>query len=107
MYEDKKNIVNPNYFDFAGYHGNYQTCRNYKASCQYCKKGDDFIEMEEEEMESIEEICTVARKHCREEFLEICLKRKIPYGYFDEAWKLTHQKDTMTISEDSQGNTTI
>lgn len=43
-YEKRINTSNQKYFDFKGYHGNYQTCKNYLAVTRYIKKDKDFIE---------------------------------------------------------------
>lgn len=102
----KRNVKSVNFFDLKGenttYHGNYQTCKNVDASINYCKKDGDWIESDEIE-DADESLIEIARKHSREEFLEVCLKRKIPYGYFEEAWKITHANNSMTVEEDSQG----
>lgn len=43
-FEEKKNLSNPKYFDYKGYHGNYQTCRNILAVTKYIKKDEDYLE---------------------------------------------------------------
>lgn len=43
-FEKKKDIRKPTYFDFKGYHGNYQTAKCPAAVIKYVKKDEDFLE---------------------------------------------------------------
>ena len=40
FYEKRKQILNPNYYDYKGIHPNIQHMRNLKAALQYIKKQD-------------------------------------------------------------------
>lgn len=42
-YEKRRNVTNPAYFDFNGYHGDYQVCKNKHAVIKYVDKHGDSI----------------------------------------------------------------
>lgn len=102
----KINVKRQDYFDLDGYHGNYQTVRDKNKVVTYVKKGGDFLEEKAEEAD--ESVLDACRTMDPDAFLEWCIKKKIPKGYYDEAIKLCSRTfDIEETDELARGNPTL
>jgi len=93
------------WLDFKGKHPNKQDPRKWKACIQYCKKGGDFLESEEEEegMTNNSDILHICQEMEDEmEWLQHCIQKRVPYQYATHLWNHYH-KSMHTLTEPNNG----
>lgn len=89
-FSSKFSTTNPRYFDWNEFHPNVQTCKNWEASVNYCKKDGSYVEEGFDEELNIYEL---ARTTCYEEYMERCRKGKVSCMYATAAWKHARESE--------------
>jgi len=85
-------------FDFRQFHPNIQPAKNIHAVKNYVKKDGNYIEYADlaEDAEDIIEVC---RSMLYSEWLNHCLRKKIPFPYMKEVWAISHLNELTTIRD--------
>lgn len=101
-YSKTINVKSQNYFNIGEFHGNYQTCKNPEATKNYVKKDKDFqIFAEDNVQTSLLDQCKTLNE---EEFMEYCVREKIPIGYYNECKRMCHDVFTIPVNYQTEGN---
>nr|QKI29022.1 Rep [Kummerowia striata CRESS virus] len=103
-FKNRTDVRDERHFDYSWFHPNIQKARNWAAVVNYVKKGGEytcfgFDEEEEENLDLEQALDSMDRKS----FLLYCIKQKIPYGYCNELWNLSHKDRGNTITEAPEG----
>lgn len=88
-FKKKLTTKRQDYFDFNGFHPNIQAAKNWPATQNYVKKGNNWEDFNNNENESDDEfdLYEMAETHSSREFFEQCRKAKVPYAYAQQAWR--------------------
>jgi len=84
-------------FDYEQYHANVQAAKNPLKVKNYVKKGKDFVEFSTDETDN-DDIIEVCRSMSYNEWLNHCLRSKIPYPYMKEIYSMCHLSELTTIN---------
>lgn len=87
------------------YHGNYQITKDVKDWIHYVKEEGNFIQ-NLTTGHTNEDIFDACRSMDPQDFLRLCLKRKIPKGYYDEVKRMCMDTFTVEDAELPHGNPT-
>lgn len=105
---------NARFFDYNGYHPKAETARNWKAVLKYVKKTEDWKGFgnhegtEEDDSDADQtglrgssgDLFDAARTcDTRSQFIAWCVAKKVPYGYYQECWKLVHGSSATIIRD--------
>lgn len=95
----KKDIRNQAFFDWQGTHPNIQATNNLRAWKTYiCKDGDHTEDPQEREQgQDLFLKCIGMEKN---EWINYCVSKRIPYQYMDCIWKECHMDRECTITDD-------
>lgn len=100
--QKKPSIRAANVFDIDGFHPNVEASRNWPATKNYCKKGGDFNDYDNNEVnaDTPEEsnLYELANTMECQEFHHYCRVHKIPFGYASHAWKCRESIFTINAS---------
>jgi len=97
QFSKRKDIKNPKYFDFQGYHCNVQATKDSAAWNKYIKEDQDFTEWGEREEDY--DLYQSARTMHHDDFFESARSKNICFQYAMEAWRSAQQVDN-TLTED-------
>ncbi|AYP28808.1 MAG: Rep catalytic domain protein [Aguamentivirus racskinis] len=95
---------NCRYFDLEGFHPNVEKTRNWEASLNYVKKGDNWKDygapapIGPDHIDD-SELVEVADSMTEREFFHYCRTKRIAYAYADRAWRMRESIFSVTHSE--------
>lgn len=99
--EKKLSIRRHDYFDFNGFHPSIEGVKHWEKTVNYCKKDGDYILYPDESAFSIEsssdELPDASSFTDEVEWLQLCIKRGVGYGFANRLWQLAHRDEGSII----------
>nr|QUS52500.1 replication protein [Avon-Heathcote Estuary associated circular virus 25] len=96
----KVNICNARLFDINDHHCNMESVKNWPATLNYCKKGDnwqDFDNDDDPDKPIDDDLFELAETMPAKEYWEYCRRKKVPFAYASNA--LRGKKSMFTITD--------
>lgn len=101
QFSKRKDIKNPRYFDFQGFHCNIQATKDSNAWNKYIKEDEDFLEYGTREEDF--DLYQSARSMHHDDFFEKCRIKKVCFQYAMEAWRACQKVDNTLTTESFEG----
>lgn len=99
LFRSKVNFKRANIFDIDSYHPNIASRGTYKGAETYASKDGDILVYGEEAPNNNNHSEVARNTTDRLEWIEYCIANKIPPGYGDQIWNLTHRNEENDIKE--------